>query len=124
MWARVTAGGSGLGLRASREGLLRVTGAGCAGKILQERRDFSAEVWGKLQIDFFFAAFLEDYDCFEQTITLRFNLQKIASLTLSDLSLQCLKPFGGSVSNVCFVCLFYLFIYLFPPICKSKWFCP
>ncbi|KAK5615393.1 hypothetical protein CRENBAI_001925 [Crenichthys baileyi] len=45
MWARltVTVGGSGLGLRASRECLLRVTAVGCAGKRQQDRRDFSAE---------------------------------------------------------------------------------
>ncbi|XP_012722240.2 aminomethyltransferase, mitochondrial [Fundulus heteroclitus] len=45
MWARlaVTVGRSGLGLRASREGLRRVAGAGCAGRTHQETRDFSVE---------------------------------------------------------------------------------
>lgn len=44
MWARlmVGVGGSGLGLRASRDGLLRVAGAGCAG----QRQASSAEVSG------------------------------------------------------------------------------
>ncbi|XP_038149980.1 aminomethyltransferase, mitochondrial [Cyprinodon tularosa] len=40
MWARLTVAA---GLRAPRESLLRVTGAGCAGKFLRERRDFSTE---------------------------------------------------------------------------------
>lgn len=49
MWARllvgVGVGGSGLGLRASRGGLLRVAGAGRAGKRQQqERQASSAEV--------------------------------------------------------------------------------
>lgn len=48
MWAQlmVRVGGSGLGLRASRDGLLRVAGAGCAGKKQQERHASSAEVSG------------------------------------------------------------------------------
>lgn len=46
MWTRllVGVGGSGLGLRASRDGLLRVAGAGCAGKQQQQRQASSAEV--------------------------------------------------------------------------------
>ncbi|KAF7652405.1 hypothetical protein LDENG_00097310, partial [Lucifuga dentata] len=45
MWAQVTvkAGGSGLGLRACRESLLRVAAAGCAGKKQQQRRASTAE---------------------------------------------------------------------------------
>lgn len=51
MWARlmVGVGGSGLGLRASRDGLLRVAAAGCAGQQqqqLQQRQASSAEVSG------------------------------------------------------------------------------
>ncbi|KAM8754170.1 aminomethyltransferase, mitochondrial [Acanthopagrus schlegelii] len=45
MWARlmVGVGGSGLGLRASRDGLLRVAAAGCAGQQQQQRQASSAE---------------------------------------------------------------------------------
>lgn len=45
MWARmiVGVGGSGLGLRASRDGLLRVAGSGCTGQ-RQQRRAASSEV--------------------------------------------------------------------------------
>lgn len=45
MWARLMVGfgGSGLGLRASRDGLLRVAGAGCAGQN-QQRQASSADV--------------------------------------------------------------------------------
>ena len=49
MWARLMVGvrGSGVGLRASRDGLLRVTGGGCAGKRQQQQRQASsAEVRG------------------------------------------------------------------------------
>lgn len=50
MWARlmVGVGGSGLGLRASRDGLLRVAGVGCTGKKQQQqqRQASSAEVCG------------------------------------------------------------------------------
>ncbi|GLD55378.1 aminomethyltransferase, mitochondrial, partial [Lates japonicus] len=45
MWARVLVGVgvSGLGLRASRDGVLRVAGAGCAGRRQQQRQASSAE---------------------------------------------------------------------------------
>lgn len=45
MWARLMVGfgGSGLGLRASKDGLLRVAGAGCAGQ-KQQRQASSADV--------------------------------------------------------------------------------
>ena len=50
MWARlmVGVGGAGLGLRASRDGLLRVAAAGCAGQQQQQqqRQASSAEVSG------------------------------------------------------------------------------
>ncbi|TMS16561.1 Aminomethyltransferase, mitochondrial [Larimichthys crocea] len=44
MWARlmVGVGGSGLGLRASRDGLLRVAGVGCTGKKQQQQRQASS----------------------------------------------------------------------------------
>ncbi|KAG8002824.1 Aminomethyltransferase [Nibea albiflora] len=44
MWARlmVGVGGSGLGLRASRDGLLRVAGVGCAGKQQQQQQQRQA----------------------------------------------------------------------------------
>lgn len=46
MWTRllVGVGGSGLGLRASRDGLLPLAGAGCAGRRQQQRQASCAEV--------------------------------------------------------------------------------